>query len=153
MLKKSVWYDDATYLSEISQIIPAFYPRNESVCQNLWQGHKAQLTGLGAFRFKALKQVLNEINVGQTDAEFVQKVLKTFNLWKAEMKNEWIMSSPWIGSIQKVNHRKVTSWLMLKFSWGFCLLKLGKQMKEHGYILNTLWNRSRPCYIKETQLK
>ena len=51
VLKKSGCYDDATYLNEKSQIIPTFYPIKESVRQNLWQGHKARLPGLGDFGF------------------------------------------------------------------------------------------------------
>ena len=78
VLKKSSWYDDATYLSKKSQIIPTFYPIKESVCQNLWQGHKARLPGLGDFEFNAPKEVLNEMNFDRTDAEFVQKISKTF---------------------------------------------------------------------------
>ena len=78
VLKKSTWYDDATYLNEKSQIIPTFYPIKESVCQNLWQGHKARLPGLGDFEFNAPKEVLNEMNVDRTDAEFVQKISKIF---------------------------------------------------------------------------
>ena len=76
VLKKSSWYDDATYLNEKSKIIPTFYPIKESVCQNLWQGHKARLPGLGDFEFNAPKEVLNEMNVDRTDAEFVQKISK-----------------------------------------------------------------------------
>ena len=53
VLKKSGWYDDATYSNEKSQINPTFYPIIESVCQNLWQGHKARLPGLGDFEFNA----------------------------------------------------------------------------------------------------
>ena len=30
---------------------------------------------------------------------------------------------------------------MLKFLWGRCSLKLGKQMKGHGYILKTPWKQ------------
>ena len=48
------------------------------MCQNLWQGHKTQLSGLGGFDFNAPKEVLNEMNVDRTDAEFVQKISKTF---------------------------------------------------------------------------
>ena len=57
-------------------MIPTLYPIKKSVCQNLWQGHKARLPGLGDFEFNAPKEVLNENNVGRTDAEFVQRVLK-----------------------------------------------------------------------------
>ena len=78
MLKKSSWNDDATYLNEKSQTIPTFCPIKELVCQNLWQGHKVRLPGLGDFEFNAPKEVLNEMNVDQTDAEFVQKISKTF---------------------------------------------------------------------------
>ena len=78
VLKKCGWYDDATYLNEKSQIIPAFFIIRESVCQNLWHGHKARLPGFDDFEFNALEEVLNEMNVDRTDAEFVQKVSKTF---------------------------------------------------------------------------
>ena len=78
VLKKSGCYDDATKLNEKTQIIPTFNPIKESVGQNLWQGHKARLPGIGDFEFNAPKGVLNEMNVGQTDEEFVQKVSKTF---------------------------------------------------------------------------
>ena len=75
VLKKSSWYDDATYLNEKSKIIPTFYQIKESVCQNLWQGHKARLADLGDFEFNATK---DEMNVDRTDAEFVQNISKTF---------------------------------------------------------------------------
>ena len=78
VLKKSSWYDDATYLKEKSQIIPTIYPIKESVCQNLWQGHKARLPGLGYFEINAPKEVLNQMIFDRTDAEFVQKISKTF---------------------------------------------------------------------------
>ena len=78
VLKKSSWYDDATFLNEKLQINPTFFPIKESVCQNFWQGHKARLPGLGDFEFNAPKEVLNEMNVDRTDAEFVQKISKTF---------------------------------------------------------------------------
>ena len=71
-------YDDATYLNKKSQIIPTFYPIKESVCQNLWQVHKERLPGLGDFEFNVHKEVLNEMNVERIDAEFVQKISKTF---------------------------------------------------------------------------
>ena len=71
VLKKSGWYDDATYLNEKSQIIPTFYPIKESICQNLWQGHKARLPGLGDFEFNAPKEVLYEMNNDRTDAKLV----------------------------------------------------------------------------------
>ena len=71
VLKKSSWYHDATYLNEKSQIIPMFYPIKESVCQNLWQGHKAWLPGLGDFEFNAPKEVLNEMNFDRSDAELI----------------------------------------------------------------------------------
>ena len=61
--EKRGWYDDATYLKEKSQLIPTFYPIKESVCQNLWQGHKARLPCLGDCEFNVPKEVLNEINV------------------------------------------------------------------------------------------
>ena len=79
VLKKSGWYDDATYLNKKSQLIPTFYPIKESVCQKLRQGHKARLPGLGDFDFNASKEVLNEMIVDRTEAEFVQKVQKNIH--------------------------------------------------------------------------
>ena len=78
VLIKNGWYDDATYLNEKSQIFPTFYSIKESVCQNLRQGHKFRLLGLGDCGFNAPKEVLNEMKVDRTDAEFVQKASKIF---------------------------------------------------------------------------
>ena len=61
VLKKSSWYDDATYLNEKSQIIPTFYTIKESVCQNLWQGTRRGYQVLVILN--APKKVLNEMNV------------------------------------------------------------------------------------------
>ena len=41
-------------------------------------GNKARLPGLGDFEFNAHTEVLNDMNVDRTDAEFVQKVSKSF---------------------------------------------------------------------------
>ena len=106
VLKKSSWYDDATYLSEKSQIIPTFYPIKESVCQNLWQGHKTRLPGLGDFEFNAPKEVLNEMNIDRTDAEFVQKISKTFMKGGNEKGVNYVYPVDWInpkGETQKGN--------------------------------------------------
>ena len=45
-----------------------FYPIKESVCQKLWQAHNARLPGLRDVEFNAPTEVLNEMNVGRTDA-------------------------------------------------------------------------------------
>ena len=91
VLKKSGCYDDSTYLNEKSQIIPTFYPIKESVCQNLWQGHKARLPGLGDFGLDDPKEVFNEMNVDRTDAEIVQKVSKTFMKGGDEKRSEFCL--------------------------------------------------------------
>ena len=96
VLKKSSWYDDAIYLNEKSHIIPTFYPIKESVCQNLWQGHKARLPGLGDFEFNAPKEVLNEMNVDRTDAEFVQMIAKTFMKGGDEKRMNYVYPVDWI---------------------------------------------------------
>ena len=106
VLKKSSWYDDAPYLNEKSQIIPTFYPTKESVCQNPWQGHKARLPGLGYFEFNATKDVLNEMNVDRTDAEFFQKISKTFLKGGDEKGVNYIYTVDWFnpkGETQKGN--------------------------------------------------
>ena len=46
--------------------------QKESDCQNLWQGHRARLPGLGDFEFNAPKEVLNEMNADRTESEVVQ---------------------------------------------------------------------------------
>ena len=93
---KNGWYDDATFLNEKSQIIPTFNPVKESVCQNLWQGHKAQLPGLCDFEFNAPKEVFNEMNVDRTDAGFVQKVSKTFMKCEDEKGVNYVYPVVWI---------------------------------------------------------
>ena len=72
--------------------MPTFYPTKESVCQNLWQGHKMRLPVLGDFEFNAPKEVLNEMNVDRTNAEFVQKVSKTFMIGEDEKRSEFCLS-------------------------------------------------------------
>ena len=106
VLKKSSWHDNATYLKEKSQIFPTFYPVKESVCQNLWQEHKARLPGLGDFEFNAPKEVLNEMNVDRTDAELVQKIPKTFMKGGDEKGVNYVYPVDWInpkGETQKGN--------------------------------------------------
>ena len=66
-------YNDANYLIEKSQIIPIFYPIEESTCQNL-----LRLLGFNDFKFKAPEEVLNEMNVGRVDVEFVRRISKSF---------------------------------------------------------------------------
>ena len=39
-LKKSSWWDDATYLHEYSKLIPTFYLLSESECEKLWDTKK-----------------------------------------------------------------------------------------------------------------
>ena len=78
----------------------------ESVCQNLWQGHKTRLPGLGDFEFNAPKEVLNEMNVDRTDAEFVQKISKTFMKGGDEKGVNYVYPVDWInpkGETQKSN--------------------------------------------------
>ena len=135
-LKKSSWYDGATDLNEKSQKIPMFYPIKESVCQNLYLGLKARLPGLGDFEFNATKEVLIEMNVGRTDAEFVEKISKTFMKVGDEKGVNYVYPVDWINP--KGETQKSNIMIILKFSWEFWSLKLGKQMKEHGYILKTL---------------
>ena len=94
--KKSGWYDDATFLNEKSQINPTFYAIKESVCQNLWQGHKTRLLGLGDFEFNAPKEVLNEMNDWRTDAEFAQKVTKAFMKGGDEKGVNYVYPVHWI---------------------------------------------------------
>ena len=106
VLKKSSWYDDAPYLNEKSQIIPTFYPIKESVYQNLWQGHKARIPGLGDFEFNATKDVLNEMNVDQTDAEFFQKISKILLKGGDEKGVNYVYPVDWInpkGETEKSN--------------------------------------------------
>ena len=106
VLKKSGWYDDATYLNQKPPIIPTLYPIKQSVYQNLWHGHKARLPGLGEFEFNAPKEVLDEMNVDRTDAEFVQKVSKTFTTGGDEKRVNYVYQLEWInpkGETQKGN--------------------------------------------------
>ena len=106
VLKKCSSYDDATYLNEKSQIIPTFYPIKESLCQNLWQEHKARLPGLGDFEFNNPIEVLNEMNVDRIDAEFVHKISKTFTKGGDEKGVNYVYSVDWInpkGETQKGN--------------------------------------------------
>ena len=106
LLKKSSWYDDATYLNKKSQIFPTFYQIKDSVCQNLWQGHKTRLWGLGDFEFNAPKEVLNEMNVDRTEAEFFQKISETFMKGGDEKRVNNVYPVDWInpkGETQKGN--------------------------------------------------
>ena len=96
VLNKSGWYDDATHLNEKLELISTFFPRKESVCQKLWQGHKARLPRLGDFEFKAPKEVLNEMIVGRTDAKFVQMVSKTFMKGGDEKGVNYVYPVDWI---------------------------------------------------------
>ena len=115
VLKKSGWYDNATYLNEKSQIIPTIYPIKESICQIIWQGHQARLPDLGDFEFNAPKEVQNEMLVGRTDAEFVQKVSKTFMKSGAEKGVSYIYPVDWInpkGEQQKCKFMIITEIFM-----------------------------------------
>ena len=106
VLEKSGWYDNGTYLNEKLQIFHTFYPIKESVCQNLWQGHKAGLPGLDDFELNAPKEVLNEMNVDRTDAEFVRKVSKKFMKGGDEKGVSYVYPVAWInpkGETQKGN--------------------------------------------------
>ena len=78
----------------------------ESVCQKLRQGHKARLSDLGDFEFNSPKKVLDEMNVGRTDAEFVQKLSITFMKGGDEKAVNYLYSVDWInpkGETQKSN--------------------------------------------------
>ena len=70
------------------------------------QGHKARLPGLGDFELNAPKEVLNEMNVNRIDAEFVQKVSKTFMKGGDEKGVNYVYPLEWInpkGETQKGN--------------------------------------------------
>ena len=97
--EKIGWKDDATYLNGKLQIIPLFYPIKKSVCQNLWQGHKARLPGLGDFEISATKEVLHEMNVGRKNAEFVQKVSKTLMKGGEEKRVKYFYHVGWIKKV------------------------------------------------------
>ena len=106
VLKKRGWYDYAYYLNEESQIIPTFYPIKETFCQNLWQRHKGPLPGLRDVELNAPNEVLNEMNVDRTDAEFVLNVLKTFMKGGDEKGENYVYPVEWInpkGETQKSN--------------------------------------------------
>ena len=104
VLKKSSWYDDATYLNKKSQIIRTFYPIKESVCRNLWQGHKARLPRLVILNSMLPKKSSTRWMLTEPTQSLFRRYQKLS--WKAEMRNEWIMSTPWIGSIQWWNTEK-----------------------------------------------
>ena len=113
--EKNCWYDDATYLNEKLQIIPKFYPIKVSVGQNLWQGRKARIPGLGDFEFNAPNEVLNDMNVDRTDAEFVQKVSITFMKGGDEKRVNYVYPVEWInpkGETQKGNIMKNAEFFM-----------------------------------------
>ena len=46
-LKKSSWWDDATYLLEYSKLIPTFYPLSESENERLWDTIQVKKLGFG----------------------------------------------------------------------------------------------------------
>ena len=108
VLKKISWYDDATYISEKTQIMPTFYPIKESVCQNLWQRHKVRLPGLGYFEFNAPKEVLNEMNVDRTDGEFILKVSKTFMKGGDEKGVNYVYPVNWINPKDETQKGNIT---------------------------------------------
>ena len=79
----------------------------ESVCQNLWQGHKAQLPGLGEFKFNAPKEVPNEMNANRTDAEFVQKISKTVMKGGDEKGKNYVYPVDWINPKSETQKRNI----------------------------------------------
>ena len=70
-LKKSGWYDKATYLNEKTQIIPTFYPLKN-------QSDKNYVTGKGDFKFNAPNEKVNAMVGSGSDSDFVKKISKTF---------------------------------------------------------------------------
>ena len=88
--------------------MPTFYPIKESVCQNLWQRHKARLPGLGYFEFNAPKEVLKEMNVVRTDGEFVQEVSKTFMKGGDEKGVNYVYPVNWINPKDETQKSNIT---------------------------------------------
>ena len=76
------------------------------------------------------------MNVDRTDAEFVQKISKTFMKGEDEKGVNYDYPVDWINP--KGAKRKGNIMINAEIFMGLCSLKLGKQMKEHGYILKTL---------------
>ena len=76
------------------------------------------------------------MSVDRTDAEFVQKISKTFMKGGDEKGVNYVYPVDWInpkGEIQKSNIV-----INVEIFMRLCSLKLGKKMKEHGYTLKNL---------------
>ena len=76
------------------------------------------------------------MNVDRTDAGFVQMVSKIFLKGGDEKRVNYVYPVEWINP--KEETPKINIMLIAEFFMALCSLKLGKQMKEHGYILKTL---------------
>ena len=76
------------------------------------------------------------MNVERTDAEFVQKILKTLMKGGDEKGVNYVYPMDWINP--KGETQKGNIMINAEIFMGTLFMKLGTQMKEHGYILKTL---------------
>ena len=77
-LKKSSWWDDATYLLEYSKLIPTFYPLSESENERLWDTIQVQIPGFGNEDNTIPLEKVDSILVSETTNNFKVNLSKTF---------------------------------------------------------------------------
>ena len=92
------------------------------------------------------------MNVGRTDAEFVQKVSKTFMRGGDETVVNYVYPVDWINP--KVETRR--SKIMLNAEIFMGTMFIGTREENEGtwlYFKHPLNQENLPCYIKETHFK
>ena len=80
-LKKSSWWDDASYLHEYFKFVPAFYPLSESELETLWVTKNVKMPGFGNEDFTKHRENVDSILASEATSSFKVELSKTTFLY------------------------------------------------------------------------
>ena len=95
-VKKSNVWDDASFLTEHSELIPSYYAMTPITCERIWKGETVLIPGFSDYQFSITGKVLKSIGNSEKDIEYSQKLSRTFMKGGKHKGSEYIYPVEWI---------------------------------------------------------
>ena len=77
-MKRSNWWDDASFLSAKSEIIPVLYSITSKLCREIWEGKTVFIPGFADFKFSVEKETLAKPSNSGSNIEYSKQISRTF---------------------------------------------------------------------------
>ena len=77
-VKKSNVWDDASFLTEHSELIPSYYSMTPITCERIWMGETVLIPGFSDYKFFLTGKVLKSLGNSEKDIEYSQKLSKIY---------------------------------------------------------------------------